>query len=45
MVGSGPFSYEFSLYNGANLIEQQNTTNDSITFNNQMSSGFINQIR
>ena len=39
MVGSGPFSYEFSLYNGANLIEQKNTTNDSITFNNQVSSG------
>ena len=39
MVGPGPFSYEFSLYNGANLIEQQNTTNDSITFNNQVSSG------
>ena len=39
MVGSGPFSYEFSLYNGGNLIEQQNTTNDSITFNNQVSSG------
>jgi gliding motility-associated-like protein len=39
MVGSGPFSYEFSLYNGSSLIEQQNTTNDSITFNNQVSSG------
>ena len=39
MVGSGPFSYEFSLYNGANLIEQKNTSNDSITFNNQVSSG------
>ena len=39
MVGPGPFSYEFSLYNGPNLIETKNTTNDSITFNTNVGSG------
>ena len=39
MVGPGPFNYEFSLYSGPNLLETQTTTNDSITFNNNVSSG------
>jgi hypothetical protein len=39
MVGAGPFSYEFNLFSDSTLIEQQNTVSDSITFNNQVSSG------
>ncbi|MFL2574354.1 MAG: hypothetical protein ACJ0QC_01050, partial [Flavobacteriales bacterium] len=39
MVGSGPFNFEYSLFSGPNLIETVTTTNDSITFNNFVSSG------
>ena len=39
MLVPGPFNYEFSLYSGSILLETQITTNDSITFNNFVSSG------
>ena len=39
MVGDGPFNYEYSLLNGANVLEFTTTSQDSITFNNTVGSG------
>ena len=35
----GPYSFEYSLFEGSNLIETKNTSNDSITFNNLVGTG------
>ena len=39
MVGSGPFSFQYSLFSGPTLIETNNSAVDSFTFNNKVGSG------